>query len=80
MAYKLNPNDRDGRGLGAFRKAFSTTMEERMQVPAVTNKYRMGHSKRSNTARHHYTFADMERAHAPDDYENLAEMIVNQSK
>ena len=80
VAYKLNPNDRDGRGLGAFRKAFSTTMEERMQVPAVTNKYRMGHSKRSNTARHHYTFADMERAHAPDDYENLAEMIFNQSK
>lgn len=77
--YKFNPDDRDGRGLGAFRKAFSTTMEERIQVPSTTNKYRMGHSKRSNTARHHYTFADMDRAQAPDDYEMMADMI-SQSK
>lgn len=75
VPYKLNPQDRDGRGLGAFRKAFSTTMEERIQVPSTTNKYRMGHSKRSNTAKNHYTFADMDRAQAPDDYERMAQMI-----
>lgn len=75
VSYKANPKDRDGRGLGAFRKAFSTTMEERMLVPSTTNKYRMGHSKRSNTARHHYTFADKDRAQAPDDYEKMANMI-----
>ena len=50
-------------------------MEERIQVPSTTNKYRMGHSKRSNTAKNHYTFADMDRAQAPDDYERMAQMI-----
>ena len=50
-------------------------MDERLQVPPTTNKYRMGHSKRSNTAKHHYTFADMDRAQSPDDYERMADMI-----
>ena len=75
VSYKADPKDRDGRGLGAFRKAFSTTMDERLQVPPTTNKYRMGHSKRSNTAKHHYTFADKDRAQSPDDYERLVVMI-----
>jgi hypothetical protein len=75
VSYKADPKDRDGRGLGAFRKAFSTTMDERLQVPPTTNKYRMGHSKRSNTAKHHYTFADKDRAQSPDDYERLVGMI-----
>ena len=75
VSYKADPKDRDGRGLGAFRKAFSTTMDERLQVPPTTNKYRMAHSKRSNTAKHHYTFADMDRAQSPDDYERMADMI-----
>ena len=75
VAYKLDPKDRDGRGLGAFRKAFSTTMDERIQSPSTTNKYRMGHSKRSNTAKQHYTFADMERAKSPDDYETMVHMV-----
>ena len=59
------------KGLGGFRKFYHTQMEL-AGVPESIRKYRMGHSKKSNTARVHYTDADIKAAQNVADIETIA--------
>jgi len=61
----------DDRGLGGFRKFYHTQMEL-AGVPESIRKYRMGHSKRSNTAKVHYTDADIKAAQSAADIETIS--------
>jgi integrase len=62
------------KGLGGFRKFYHTQMLL-AGVDELTRKYRMGHSKRSNTAMAHYTVTDLSRAQAADDLDVLAAQL-----
>ena len=61
----------DDKGLGGFRKFYHTQMEM-AGVPESIRKYRMGHSKKSNTAKIHYTDADIKAAQNVADIETIA--------
>lgn len=61
----------EDRGLGGFRKFYHTQMEL-AGVPESIRKYRMGHSKRSNTAKVHYTDADIKAAQNVADIETIS--------
>ncbi len=61
----------DDKGLGGFRKFYHTQMEM-AGVPESIRKYRMGHSKRSTTAKIHYTDADISAAQNVADIETIA--------
>jgi len=61
----------EDRGLGGFRKFYHTQMEL-AGVPESIRKYRMGHSKRSNTAKVHYTDADIKAAQSVADIETIS--------
>lgn len=61
----------EDKGLGGFRKFYHTQMEM-AGVPESIRKYRMGHSKRSNTAKVHYTDADIKAAQNVADIETIA--------
>lgn len=63
------------KGLGGFRKFFHTQMET-AGVPESIRKYRMGHSKKSNTAKVHYTDADVKLAHSVSDLEKIAQKVL----
>ena len=63
------------RGLGGFRKFYHTQMEV-AGVPESIRKYRMGHSKKSNTAKVHYTDADVKLAHNVSDLETIAQKVL----
>lgn len=61
----------EDKGLGGFRKFYHTQMEM-AGVPESIRKYRMGHSKKSNTAKIHYTDADIKVAMSVADIETIA--------
>ena len=63
------------KGVGGFRKFYHTQMELD-GVPESIRKYRMGHSKRSNTAKAHYTVTDLEQAQTADDAHRIAGRII----
>jgi len=63
------------KGLGGFRKFYHTEMEL-IGVPESIRKYRMGHSKKSNTAKVHYTDADVKLAHSVSDLETIAQKVL----
>ena len=63
------------KGLGGFRKFYHTQMEL-AGVPESIRKYRMGHSKRSNTAKFHYTDADVKLAQNGADLEQIAQTVL----
>jgi len=65
----------EDRGLGGFRKFYHTQMEV-AGVPESIRKYRMGHSKKSNTAKVHYTDADVKLAHNVSDLETIAQKVL----
>lgn len=61
----------EDKGLGGFRKFYHTQMEM-AGVPESIRKYRMGHSKKSNTAKIHYTDADIKAAQSVADIETIS--------
>jgi integrase len=65
----------DDKGLGGFRKFYHTQMEM-AGVPESIRKYRMGHSKKSNTAKIHYTDADIKAAMSVEDIETIAAKLA----
>jgi len=62
------------KGLGGFRKFYHTQMLL-AGVDELTRKYRMGHSKRSNTAMAHYSITDLNRAQSATDLDLLAAQL-----
>jgi integrase len=66
----------EDRGMGGFRKFYHTQMEL-AGVPESIRKYRMGHSKRSNTAKVHYTDADIKAAQSVADIETILEKFFS---
>ena len=63
------------KGLGGFRKFYHTQMEH-AGVPESIRKYRMGHSKKSNTAKVHYTDADVRLAQDVSDLESIQAQVL----
>ena len=63
------------KGLGGFRKFYHTQMEN-TGVPESIRKYRMGHSKKSNTAKMHYTDTDLKLAQNGSDLEAIAQKVL----
>ena len=61
----------ENKGIGGFRKFYHTDMEND-GVPESIRKYRMGHSKKSNTAKVHYTVTDVRKAVDASDVERTA--------
>ena len=62
------------KGIGGFRK-FYHTQQLLAGVPENIRKYRMGHSKKSQTAMVHYTVTDLSLAHHPADIERMAQSL-----
>jgi len=62
------------KGIGGFRK-FYHTQQLLAGVPENIRKYRMGHSKKSQTAMVHYTVTDLSLAHHPADIEKIVQAV-----